>query len=350
MNLMRLVSDAGCTILSYCLICSPAHPQLDFLLGRWEGTVRTEQGQQVQVTANFVKEGDRYGGTISGLEARHDVQVLMGAKGTAQFTRTEISLQATSEVPFKKVELDKAGVNAHFEMRGPQGTIVVRIRFVSKGETLQGRPACVLGGRVVPLSYELRRSPDHLPSPGTLRPSIKHTAHAISMLAEAVKFEKIVAEADPAARKQLIDTFAGEYPEPHLLRYLREQGTHPERQDKGMAMKDKASPKPLAAYAEDYVLLTHLADAYVRCNQINTAAPLAVRALELISSTPAPSHLSDEQWVQNTNMLMGKNFATLGFVALRRAQGIQDPAGRSIEAGKSVAPFLKALEYKPRDG
>lgn len=162
------------------------------------------------------------------------------------------------------------------------------------------------------------------------------------------ELEKIIAQADPTAGKQMTDTFAREYPEPHLLRYLRELGTLPEGQDKGTG-KYKSFGKSLSAYANDYVLLTDLAYAYVRDNTVNTAVPMAVRALELISSAHAPSQLSDEQWAQTANMLMTKNFAILGFVQLRRAQGIEDLGRRRIEAEKSLAPFQKALEYQPRD-
>ncbi len=339
--LKRLVSRAGNLVLVFWLVCLPVEPQQHPLLGRWEGKVRTPQGQQLRATANFTKEGERYGGTISGFDARLNVDVLGGRTG-GHLTRTFISLQAAGEVPFKKVELDKDGVDANFEVRGPQGTIAVGIRFVFKGDTLQGRSALILGGQSLTLNYDLKRAVGPLPAPS-------ESAHSISVPAEAAEFEKIVAEADPAARKQLIGSFAEEYPDPHLLRYLRELGTHPEVQDKGAEMKDKTSSKSLAPYANDYVLLTDLADAYVRGNRINTAAPMAVRALELISSTRTPTHLSDEKWIQNANMLMAKNFTTLGFVQLRRAQDVQDPVRRRIEAEKSLTPFQKALEYHPRN-
>lgn len=136
-NLKRLVFRAGWSFLVFWLVCLPVQPQQDLLLGRWEGKVRTPQGQQLRATANFTREGERYGGTISGFDARINVEV-MGMRGAGQITRTNISLQAAGEVPFKKVELDKDGVNANFEVRGPQGTIAVGIRFVLKGDTLQG--------------------------------------------------------------------------------------------------------------------------------------------------------------------------------------------------------------------
>jgi len=166
---------------------------------------------------------------------------------------------------------------------------------------------------------------------------------------EQREFDKIGAETNAAAKRQLIDAFVQQHPQSNLLAAVYQAGAYLAREANDIAMMEDYGSKSLAAFADNFVLMTDLSDAYVRRNMPDKAEPMAKRALELINAAPKPAGLPEEQFLKGKRVLSATNFATLGFVCLRRAQKMTDSAQRREEAEKSVNPFKRALELQPAD-
>jgi len=114
--------------------------QSDPVQGRWEGTVRSPQGER-SVVAIIKKEGDKYVGSITGLRG---------------------------DVPFKEITLEGNTITAIAEISSPQGVIPIRFTFTVKDETMTGEGAVDFGGQAFSFSYDLKRaSPDPTAAPTT---------------------------------------------------------------------------------------------------------------------------------------------------------------------------------------
>ncbi len=108
--------------------------QQDPLQGRWEGMVRSQQGER-RATVTFKKEGDSYTGAISGVGG-------------------------TTEIPFKEIKVDGDKVNAKLQIDAPQGSVVVNFDFVLKGESLEGKGEVNLGAQTFTFAYDMKRVGD----------------------------------------------------------------------------------------------------------------------------------------------------------------------------------------------
>src|SRR5206468_7413386 len=75
----------------------------------------------------------------------------------------------------------------------------------------------------------------------------------------------------------------------------------------------------------------------------------AEMAIEVIGGAKKPEQVSDEQWEQGKKMMLATNFSTLGYMHVRRAQGIKEPDKKKAEAERAIAPFNKALEINNKD-
>ena len=269
------------------------------------------------VTAKFIKDKDHYAGSITGREAG-------------------------SEILLSEVVLEGTTVRLKFDFRGDEGPVPVALDLTLAGDVLEGQAHVTLASQAITFDYRLKRVTDNaVPADIVSRPAIPAD--------EQRDFERIGAETNATAKKQLIDAFAQQHPQSILLAAVYQQGAYLARGTNDIAMMDEYGGKSLAAYADNFVLMTDLSDAYVRRNMPDRAEPMATRALELIEAAPKPAEMSEEQFLKGKKILSATNFATLGFVHLRRAQGMTDPSKRQGEAEKSVAPFKKALEIQPAD-
>ena len=295
----------------------------DPLEGRWEGKLKTPQGER-PVTMTFIKkDGNRYIGSITGLEGK--------------------------DLNFKEVKLDKDKVSAKvlYAIRG--GSADATIKLTLKGDTLQGKADVSFGpgGQSVPFNYELKRAVE-LAQAAAAEPGKPRLGVPQSQV-ELDDFNKIKAEPDPAAKKKLIDDFAQKYPDSGLRAYAFQEGAYLGRQSNNLDMMSEYGEKSLEAWPENFVLRTELGSAYAQRNLPDKAESQAERAIELVLDAQKPPQLSEDQWAQGRKQVLGTNFSTLGFVHLRRAQAITDAANRKVEAEKAVAPLKKALEHLPTD-
>lgn len=103
----------------------------DRLEGRWSGTVEGPQGKQA-ATATFKKEGDKYGGSISGL-------------------------RPGSDAVLKDIKVDGEKVTAKTEVETPQGNVVVNYDFVLQGDALKGKGEVDFGGQTYTFAFDLKR-------------------------------------------------------------------------------------------------------------------------------------------------------------------------------------------------
>lgn len=112
----------------------PVRAQPDPLQGRWEGMVRSLQGER-KATVSFKKEGEAYSGFISGIGG-------------------------TTEIPFKEIKRDGENVTAVVQIDAPQGPVTVNFNFVVKGEILEGKGEVNLGAQKLGFTYDLKRVGD----------------------------------------------------------------------------------------------------------------------------------------------------------------------------------------------
>jgi tetratricopeptide (TPR) repeat protein len=154
---------------------------------------------------------------------------------------------------------------------------------------------------------------------------------------------------DPAAKKQMIDSFLKKYPDTGLTPLAHREASVLGMQTNNFEMMRDHGEKFLQAKPDDYAIMTELGRAYGERGGIDRAEEMAEQAVDLISAAEKPPQVTAEQWEQGKKMLLATNFSTLGNVHIRRAQANQDPQGRKALAERALAPFKKALEILPRD-
>jgi tetratricopeptide (TPR) repeat protein len=295
-----------------------AAKSVDPLDGRWAGTVKNPQGQQMAVIVFFKKEAAGYSGSITDFAPSRPM------------------------IPFQEVRFDgKSAVEVKYSFTPPNGqNTAVEIQFAMTGEALQGNATVKVGnGTPVPLTYELKREAEVF-EPKTAVPAPQP---------DMEEYTKVREEKDPAAKKKMIDEFAEKYPQSKALAFVYQEGAILGRISNDVDTMGDYGEKSLAVWPDNYVLLTELGSAYVQRKQVDKAEEKATKALELISAAPKPESASEEQWAAAKSVLTATNQCTLGFVHLNRAQGTTDAAKKKVEAEAALAPFRKALELGPKD-
>jgi tetratricopeptide (TPR) repeat protein len=167
--------------------------------------------------------------------------------------------------------------------------------------------------------------------------------------AEMEAFNKLRAEPDTTAKKRMIEEFLKTYPESGLTAYVHQEASYLGQQMNNFEVMIDHGEKSLAIIPENFTLMTILANAYVERNFVDKAEEKAEKAIDLVQSFAKPPAATEEQWTQGKSMLLSTNFSTLGYVHLRRAQGIPDPKEKKAETERSIAPFKKALEHNKVD-
>lgn len=108
--------------------------QKDRLQGRWEGKVKTPQGEQ-NATINIRKDGETYKGSVVGLRGGF-------------------------EIPIKDIKIEGDKVTAKTEIQTPQSALVVNYDLILKDETMKGRGALNFGLQVINFDFDLKRVSD----------------------------------------------------------------------------------------------------------------------------------------------------------------------------------------------
>src|SRR5688572_18764755 len=187
------------------------------------------------------------------------------------------------------------------------------------------------------------------PAPAAPAAPVKPQVGQAGSPAEMEAYKKLQAEQDAAAKKLMIDEFLKTYPESGLTAYVHQEASYLGQQTNNFEMMTDHGEKSLAIIPENFTLLTLLANAYVERNSVDKAEERAEKAIDLVQNATKPAAATEEQWTQGKNMLLSTNFSTLGYVHLRRAQGIPDPKERKAETERAIAPFKKAIEYNKID-
>jgi len=298
--------------------------QQDPLEGRWKGTL-SMQRERMPIEAIFKKDGNQYTGTITGMQG--------------------------TPVPFKEIKVDKEKVNAKLELAGQRGARLLEIKFVLKGESLQGKADLNFGKQSATLTYDLKRAVDtaQLAAPASSATPGQPQIGQPGSPAELDEFEKLKAETDMKAKKRMIDDFVQNHPDSGLKAYALQEGAYMGREANNIDLMSEYGEKSLEVWPQNFVLITELGNAYAHRNRADQAEAKAEKAIELISAAQKPPRPTEEQWAQGRKLLLAMNFSTLGFVHLRRAQAKTAMPDRKSEALIAVAPFKKALELTPTD-
>ena len=127
----RLFIIWGMTLFIHTLAVSVLAQQ-DRLAGRWEGKIKSQQGER-PTTATFKKEGEAYTGTMPGLRPGTELQL-------------------------KDIKVEGNKVTARADVETPQATVTVNYTFTLEGETMNGQGSLDFGGQTITFDISLKRA------------------------------------------------------------------------------------------------------------------------------------------------------------------------------------------------
>lgn len=129
-----LIRGIRCAAVVCLLAMSAASvaAQADKLVGRWEGTLKSPQGER-PTSATFTKEGETYAGKMPGIRP-----------GT--------------EMILKEIKVDGSKVTAKADVEGPQGAITINYTFTLEGDALNGQGAIDFSGQSFNFDISLKRA------------------------------------------------------------------------------------------------------------------------------------------------------------------------------------------------
>jgi hypothetical protein len=108
------------------------------LVGRWEGTLESPQGER-PTTATFKKAGDGYTGVIAGMRG---------------------------DMTLKDIKFDGEKVTAQAVVDTPQGPLTIDYSFILKDDTLKGTGSLSFSGTPFSFDINLKRAPETAAAPG----------------------------------------------------------------------------------------------------------------------------------------------------------------------------------------
>ncbi len=296
----------------------PRQSPTDPLEGRWAGIVRSPQGGQMAAQVIIKKQGEGYTGSISDFQPGKPM------------------------IPFQALTYDdkqKKAV-ARFLFAPPRGpSTTVSVSFSVAGDTLLGNTSVKLGSSPpVQFVYELKRQADWGDAilPDNQPPEIE-------------EFNKIKAQRDADAKIKMIDDFVKKYPDSSMKAYALQEGALLGKQMNDIEMMADYGEKSLAAWPDNFVLMTELASAYVQRRMVDKAEEKAMKAIALVEKADKPPQITEDQWQTGRKNVLTTNFSTLGFVHLIRAQSNKDQAAMRAECEKAITPFKQALDLMPAD-
>jgi hypothetical protein len=113
----------------------PAPPaQPDPVVGNWRGTVKNAQGVDSPIIITFAKKGDGYAGSTNGLNA-------------------------TSEIPLKKLTVDGAKVSLEASAESRLGDVVLTCELTADGNAMRGAGVLAVGPQRFDVTLALQRRP-----------------------------------------------------------------------------------------------------------------------------------------------------------------------------------------------
>ncbi|HEY7181402.1 MAG TPA: hypothetical protein VIC84_08280 [Blastocatellia bacterium] len=129
----RAINICGvfCAIIISVQLFAAAFAQEDKLVGRWEGKVRSPQGER-ETNLVIKNEGGVYTGVMPGMRQGMEVQL-------------------------KDFKIDGDKVTARADVEAPQGSITINYSFTLAGETLNGQGSLDFGGQAFTFDIDLKR-------------------------------------------------------------------------------------------------------------------------------------------------------------------------------------------------
>ena len=113
----------------------PALPaQTDPVIGSWRGTLKNAQGVDSPIIITIAKKGDVYAGTTNGLNA-------------------------TSEIPLKKLTVDGTKVTLEASAESRLGDVVLTGELTAEGNALRGAGVLAVGAQRFDVTLALQRRP-----------------------------------------------------------------------------------------------------------------------------------------------------------------------------------------------
>src|SRR5215475_4621095 len=120
-----------CAVIFVQLLAVAVFAQEDKLVGRWEGHVRSPQGER-ETNLVIKNEGGVYTGVMPGNRQGMEVQL-------------------------KDFKIDGDKVTARADVEAPQGPITINYSFTLAGETLKGQGSLDFGGQAFTFDIDLKR-------------------------------------------------------------------------------------------------------------------------------------------------------------------------------------------------
>jgi hypothetical protein len=182
---MLYLNARGLFIAFILLMQFPAYSVLaqpDKLAGRWEGKVRTVQGERA-TTVIFKKEGDGYTG------------------------RTP-SLRPGQEILIKEIKIDGEKVTAKADADTPQGSVTINYTFTLAGETMKGEGTVDFGGQNFTFGIDLKRVSNDTAGP---LDSQSQTQTQSQSQSQTEGQRRPRTDVPQPQQKQSIDYFAGQW-------------------------------------------------------------------------------------------------------------------------------------------
>ena len=116
----------------------PARPvlptQTDPVIGNWRGTLKNAQGVDSPIIITIAKKGDVYAGTTNGLNA-------------------------TSEIPLKKLTIDGARVTLEASAESRLGDVALTCELTAEGNAMRGAGVLAVGAQRFDVTLALQRRP-----------------------------------------------------------------------------------------------------------------------------------------------------------------------------------------------
>ena len=109
-------------------------PQTDPVIGNWRGTLKNAQGVDSPIIITIAKKGDVYAGTTNGLNA-------------------------TSEIPLKKLTVDGTKVTLEASAESRLGDVVLTGELTAEGNALRGAGVLAVGAQRFDVTLALQRRP-----------------------------------------------------------------------------------------------------------------------------------------------------------------------------------------------
>ncbi len=187
------------------LMSVAAFAQSDKLAGKWDGTLKSPQGER-PATATFKKEGEVYSGTITGMRG---------------------------DVPLKNIKIVGDKITAQAEIETPQaGTLTINYEFKLVANDLKGVGSLDFGGNAISFDVELKRAGEG---------AATAAAPAAGQIAAPARQQRGPSVEQPQ-QKQSIDYFVGAW----NFRYLgRESALGPAPREGVLTLTKAADGKTL---------------------------------------------------------------------------------------------------------